>query len=222
MLRVLGILLLMIVGFFVFAYHYGESLVSPPPHPNPVHTTVIPDSVRYGRFIAMPPDVLLKEAAAVDARWTAAIKARKPDAGGDDIESLKAALERLADASPAHAAAAHDLLNRLALRKLDDSELLRQLAAERVANDSSGRSAYASRTEEDFLKKGMDVTVRVGGKKNTTLTISYVLMGRPTVYNLINDPDYIDRLKKLGFKVVVFTDGYDHTWRINLATMKTF
>ena len=67
--------------------------------------------------------------------------------------------------------------------------------------------------EDRYLKAGQDFTIRTRGKNATTLYIRWVLIGRPFVYNAINDQNIMGQWRLLGFKTVIFTDGYDHTWR---------
>ena len=63
-----------------------------------------------------------------------------------------------------------------------------------------------------MLKQFHDMYVRTSGPGNTTITFRYVLMSRPMVYNLVNDAGFMAKLRSLGFKKAVFTDGYDETW----------
>lgn len=80
----------------------------------------------------------------------------------------------------------------------------------------AARKEFASMTEQEYLKDGMDYYFRAQGKNNTTLYIKYVLMSRPLAYNIINDSLFIQTLRSLGFKKLILTDGYDSTWTSNL------
>lgn len=93
-------------------------------------------------------------------------------------------------------------------------------AAQEVADNDTGRQSYASTLEQTYLKNGMDVTVRTSGAKGSTLTIKYMLLGRPDVYQLVNDDSFLPTLKGLGFRRVVFTDGYDATWSYDIVKNK--
>jgi hypothetical protein len=94
---------------------------------------------------------------------------------------------------------------------------------------------YGSELEHKLLVQGMDTTVRVQGKNNTSIRIQYVLMSRPLVYALTHPdaqaeadrdqghvwksltedrPDFLAALRSQGFKEVIFTDGYEHTWSV--------
>jgi hypothetical protein len=78
------------------------------------------------------------------------------------------------------------------------------------------RDAFADVAERHFLESHMDVYVTVSGPNKTTIKFKYVLMSRPTVYNVMNDSGFVQQLKDRGFKKVIFTDGYDETWEYGL------
>jgi hypothetical protein len=81
---------------------------------------------------------------------------------------------------------------------------------------SFAREVFAGTLEETYLKKSMDVDMSVSGKNNTTLKFKYVLVSRPLVYQLQNDSDFMGDLRRMGFTKVIFTDGYYHTWTIDV------
>lgn len=81
-----------------------------------------------------------------------------------------------------------------------------------TSEQAEARQAFAEQMEGKYLQKGLDVHVSVHGKKKTTLQLKYVLMSRPTVYQLVNDESFETMVRGMGFKKVVFTDGYDSTW----------
>jgi hypothetical protein len=86
-----------------------------------------------------------------------------------------------------------------------------------IANDSQSRVDYAAAAEIRYLKDSMDVTVRASGAKKTTLTLTYVLMGRPTVFNMVNDANFVSIINGLGFKTVIFSDGFNSSWRYGIS-----
>ena len=96
-------------------------------------------------------------------------------------------------------------------REIDRREQERESAAQ-----AEGRASYADTLETTYLKQNMDVTVTVSGPENTTIKLKYVLMSRPMVYNLTNDSSVMGNLRTLGFKKVIFTDGYFNTWNFDL------
>jgi hypothetical protein len=78
------------------------------------------------------------------------------------------------------------------------------------------RLTYAETYERLMLKAGMDATVRTEGKNADTLAITYVLVNRPLVYNMVNDSDTTSEWRSLGFKRVRFSDGYESSWSQSL------
>lgn len=78
------------------------------------------------------------------------------------------------------------------------------------------RFNYTKILEQNMLEKNFDVYASVEGKKFETLKIKYILMSRPTVYQLSKDSTFINNLKEMGFKKVIFTDGYNDTWTLTL------
>lgn len=78
------------------------------------------------------------------------------------------------------------------------------------------RAIYASAMEEVFVKSGMDVKVSAIGAKKDQLKLSYVLMSRPLVYKFQNEMKINEQAKAVGFKKIIYTDGYDETWTMAL------
>lgn len=78
------------------------------------------------------------------------------------------------------------------------------------------RMAYASSTEQIFLQNGMDVKVRANGTNKDQLQLKYVLMTQPLVYKFQNDVHLDQQAKVLGFKKIIYSDGYTQTWTVNL------
>jgi hypothetical protein len=86
----------------------------------------------------------------------------------------------------------------------------------RIANDSTGRMRFARDLEHKFLSDGQDFEIRAQGDNAATLRIKWVLIGRPFVYKMVNEGDFMANMKKRGFRTVVFTDGYNGTWRYDV------
>jgi hypothetical protein len=42
-------------------------------------------------------------------------------------------------------------------------------------------------------------------------------MSRPLVYKMANETDFLESLEKIGFKKVIFSDGYNYSWTYNLG-----
>lgn len=101
----------------------------------------------------------------------------------------------------------------------------------------SDRAEYASNYESALLGAGMDATVRAQGAGNKTLYVSYPLMSRPLVYQIMNPgavtnsdlaeghvwqslmddgTDLPSLWRSKGFDRVILTDGYETEWRYKL------
>lgn len=78
------------------------------------------------------------------------------------------------------------------------------------------RTLYASTVEEIFVKNGMDVRVSASGAKKDQLRLKYVLMSQPLVYKFQNEMKISEQAKIFGFKKIIYTDGYDETWIVDL------
>ena len=63
----------------------------------------------------------------------------------------------------------------------------------------------------------MDISVTTMGDRHSTLYMKYVLMSRPTVYNMINDHELLATLRGFGFKTVIFSDGFDSVWQYSIT-----
>jgi hypothetical protein len=101
----------------------------------------------------------------------------------------------------------------VAFADADKAEVLR------IANDSAGRTSFADQMERRFLSDGKDFNIRAIGEKATTLHIKWVLINRPFVYKVANEGDFLSNVKKRGFKTVVFTDGFNSSWKYDLTKM---
>jgi hypothetical protein len=88
--------------------------------------------------------------------------------------------------------------------------------AAQVAKDESGRAAFAGELEKKFLSGGQDFVIQAIGEKATNLRIKWVLIGRPFVYKTVNETDFLQSMRRRGFKKVTFTDGYDGVWVYDL------
>ena len=181
---------------------------SAPSTPAPVTLT---DAVGYEE---MTPEAVLANGQQVLKSWLTTTNVVFSD---DQVNNLINALSEAARLEPSLTAKTSPLA--AALRKQQAQRTAAQLhaIADAKANNVEGRDDYAGTSERNFLANGMDVSARTSGPKHTTLTLSYVLMGRPTVYQLVNDPTFLSTLSDLGFKMVVFTDGYDSTWRYDVT-----
>lgn len=104
-----------------------------------------------------------------------------------------------------------------ATKKRDREETAAAAAAKRAAivAETAARKQGADSVERGLLSQGYDATVTVSGPENRTIKITYILMNRPTVYQLV-EAGFLDQLRDQGFRKVIFSDGYDSTWWYNL------
>lgn len=79
----------------------------------------------------------------------------------------------------------------------------------------SVREEAAKELERRFLRSGLDVHVKLSGKDKTVITMEYVLWSRPLIYQL-GETQFLENLKKSGFKKAIFADGHRYTWTFDL------
>jgi hypothetical protein len=112
-----------------------------------------------------------------------------------------------------------------------------QLEHQKSVQEAADRAEYASNYESALLGAGMDATVRAQGAGNKTLYVSYPLMSRPLVYQIMNPgaeansdlaeghvweslmddrTDLPSLWRSKGFDRVILTDGYETEWRYKL------
>ncbi|MBK9579096.1 MAG: hypothetical protein IPO40_18670 [Fibrobacteres bacterium] len=73
---------------------------------------------------------------------------------------------------------------------------------------STIRQEFASNLRQNYLDNNLDIKVFASGKNNTVLTLKYVLFN-DVWSNKMQKGDEIDKIKELGFKKLIMTDGYD-------------
>jgi len=78
------------------------------------------------------------------------------------------------------------------------------------------RILYAPLLETRFLDKGYDISVKILGKDATTLQLRYVLTTRVMVHHISKDAELIKTWRDMGFKKVIFTDGFRSKWIMDL------
>jgi hypothetical protein len=133
-----------------------------------------------------------------------------------EVDDTRAALRSI-DKTVSQYVEAQRLLAGLEKREEEGRKAEAALLAQYRDDDITGRKEFATLMENSFLKKGMDVHVSISGPKGTTLTIRYILMSRPIVYQVLNETDFVKNRKGDGFKKAVFTDGYKQTWTYDLT-----
>ena len=78
------------------------------------------------------------------------------------------------------------------------------------------RKVFAKEYERSLLDKGFDAYASTHGKNHTTLKLKWVLISRPLVHKVCNDMDLIERLRSMGFKKFILSDGYENSWTVDL------
>jgi hypothetical protein len=104
------------------------------------------------------------------------------------------------------------------MHELDEREVEVQKAAaeEEASRLEPERLAYGEQLEEEYLKGGLDVFVRVTGPRLTTIRLTYVLMSRPMAYQLTHNGAFMSLLRAKGFRQLILTDGCGATWDYDL------
>jgi hypothetical protein len=101
--------------------------------------------------------------------------------------------------------------------KTKEGKALQQKASALFSElDTQVRVLYASSLEQVFLKSGMNAEVSVSGTKKDMLRIKYALMSKVLVYKFQNDTQIDSTAKLYGFSKLVYTDGFDDTWTVDL------
>jgi hypothetical protein len=98
-----------------------------------------------------------------------------------------------------------------------DQKVLNAEAKIKIAS----RKEYGKVLENYLLDNAkMDTKITTSGKDYTTLKIEYILTSRVMVNELTKDGKLPSIWEQMGFKTVVFTDGYYHTWTMDLINKK--
>jgi|GEM_PF-1073146 len=98
-------------------------------------------------------------------------------------------------------------------QKIKEAEEAKRQKIKEIEN----RKEFAEILERTYLERMADVYVGTSGKEHTILTIKWILMSRPEVHDTINREEEMKIIKGMGFKKIVFTNGYDSTWTHNLG-----
>lgn len=78
------------------------------------------------------------------------------------------------------------------------------------------RVAFASTYEQNMLQQGLDIYASAIGQNKTTFKIKYILTSRPLVYKLMTETNFTEKLKNMGFRKLIMTDGYNVTYDMKL------
>jgi hypothetical protein len=84
-------------------------------------------------------------------------------------------------------------------------------AAEAVVNRVL-RDQMAKSVENSMLDEGYNVDVTAEGPDHTTLRFKWIFVSKVFAHQLSKRSELFDNARKLGFKKIVATDGYDEAW----------
>lgn len=84
------------------------------------------------------------------------------------------------------------------------------------------RKEMANKLEESLLMQGLDVRISVQGSRKDILKMKYALFNRAWAYKMTNGGDasegsFLGNLEAIGFKEVIFTDGWSDRFSWNLS-----
>lgn len=100
-------------------------------------------------------------------------------------------------------------------------KLRKDLVAVTLGIRKRAREDWARTFERQMLDQGMDVRVSLRGSRKTVVKVTYVLIGRVGVHQITNGGSMrpgstLANLQDLGFRKVVFSDGYDESYSYDL------
>jgi Tfp pilus assembly protein PilO len=95
----------------------------------------------------------------------------------------------------------------LAAEKSAKDEKVREAAIERVLRDQMAKSV-----ENSMLDEGYNVDVSAEGPDHTTLRFKWIFVSKVFAHQLSQRSEVFENARKIGFKKIVATDGYDETW----------
>ncbi len=85
-----------------------------------------------------------------------------------------------------------------------------------IENQIQARKTFAKSYENNLLNQGIDAHVTTHGKDHTVLKVRFIGVSRPLAYKISNNADLLDQFRKIGFKKLNLTNGYDENWTIDL------
>ncbi len=78
------------------------------------------------------------------------------------------------------------------------------------------RQTFAKTYEKELLQEGMDAYVITQEQDQSVLYVRYILMDKRFVNTLSHNTEFVDTLRRMGFKKLKLTNGYDESWAVNL------
>lgn len=179
-------------------------------------------------YATLTPDATLKQGHALVAHWekqhaiAKAALAGKGDMSGDlgvTTTQWNGIREKL-QAIPKGSVQYVDAQSLLEKMKADDATDKADFSKYQAAAKKDSRADFAHEMEKRFLSNGYSVTVRATGANKDTLDFKYVLVSKAFAYQAINQTDLTKESKEAGFKKIVFRDGYDETYTVDLTKNK--
>lgn len=163
-------------------------------------------TAQQDRFNKMTPSEHLMEA-------KKAFEEGKPPKSFGRVDDAKKHLSAIPNNAPEYIES-QKLTAEVAKREIEIQKAVKILAEKLMIEQ---RKDFAKKYELSLLNSGMDTTITTEGKDSTGLKMKWVLMSRPIAYKIINDESAMSNLKNIGFKKIIFTDGHDSTWSIDLT-----
>jgi hypothetical protein len=163
---------------------------------------------------SLSPKEILQQARNLDKRWKASNAGKSTELIQNiEVNETKAALITIKPGTPEYADA-----QKLIAALKQDQEIGEKAQQAAIANALvETRREFAKQLERNSLEQGISVDVTTSGPKDTILTYSYVLVSKAFVYKVGNDTDLLEKCRVIGFKKIIFTDGYDHSWTYDLT-----
>ena len=78
------------------------------------------------------------------------------------------------------------------------------------------RDQMAKSVENSMLDEGYNVDVTAEGPNHTTLRFKWIFVDKVFAHQLSERTEVFENARKVGFKKILATDGYDETWTWNL------
>ena len=91
--------------------------------------------------------------------------------------------------------------------RLEMERLEKKFEAESKINN---RKTYGETLRETYLDNGIDVKIKISGKENTVLTMTYILMSDVEVHQL-KKQGVFDQWHNLGFEKAILRDGFNYS-----------
>jgi hypothetical protein len=78
-----------------------------------------------------------------------------------------------------------------------------------LENESTERKDYETTLRNNFLDNNLNIRVKVSGKNNTKITLTYPLFDE-VWFRKFQTEGHFDKLAKKGFKKIILSDNYDY------------